>query len=230
MSAVPAGFYARKTVVVARELLGHFLVSTVGGRRCAVRIVETEAYVGPDDPACHAYRWHRSARNEVMYGRPGLLYVYFTYGMHWCANIVTEREGYPAAVLLRGAEPVEGVELMRRRRHGVRDDEIASGPAKLAQALGITGALNGHFLTHPPLWVDLGEPVRSQRRASSPRVGVRRGAEHRLRFYERGNLCVSRPRAGHSARLIVPGEGVPTAPAPSVPPAPRRTGWRSSAA
>jgi len=195
VSAFPAGFYARKTVAVARELLGHFLVSTVGGRRCAVRIVETEAYVGPEDPACHAFGWHRSARNEVMYGRPGLLYVYFTYGMHWCANIVTERDDFPAAVLLRGAEPVEGVELMRRRRRGVPDEEIASGPAKLAQALGITGALNGHLVTRPPLWVEPGEPVRPQRRASSLRVGVRRGAERRLRFFERGNRHVSRPQA-----------------------------------
>ena len=195
MNAFPAGFYARKTVAVARELLGHFLVSTVGGRRCAVRIVETEAYVGPEDPACHAHDWHRSARNEVMYGRPGLLYVYFTYGMHWCANIVTERDGFPAAVLLRGAEPVEGVEVMRRRRRGVPDEEIASGPAKLAQALGITGALNGHLVTRPPLWVQPGEPVPPQRRASSLRVGVRRGAEHPLRFFERGNRHVSRPQA-----------------------------------
>lgn len=194
MSALPASFYARKTVAVARELLGHRLVSTVGGRRCAVRIVETEAYVGPGDPACHAYAWHRSARNEVMYGRPGLLYVYFTYGMHWCANIVTERSGYPAAILLRGGEPVEGVEVMRRRRRGVPDEEIASGPAKLAQALGITGALDGHSVTRPPLWVEAGEPVGPRRRAVARRVGVRRGAADRLRFYERGNRHVSRPR------------------------------------
>jgi DNA-3-methyladenine glycosylase len=121
--------------------------------------------------------------------------VYFTYGMHWCANVVTEREGYPAAVLLRAAEPLEGLALMRRRRHGVRDEEIASGPAKLAQALGITSALNGHLVTRPPLWIVEGSPVRPWRRAVARRVGVRGGAGLRLRFYERGNPHVSRPRA-----------------------------------
>ena len=195
MRALPSAFYARQTVAVARELLGHLLVSTVGGARCSVRIVETEAYVGPRDPASHAHRWHRSERNEVMYGRPGLLYVYFTYGMHWCANIVTEREGFPAAVLLRAAEPVEGVEVMRRRRGGVRTEEIASGPAKLAQALGITGALNGHPVTRPPLVVRAGVPVSPRRRGSSGRVGVRAGARLRLRFFELGSRHVSGPRA-----------------------------------
>jgi len=192
--ALPSAFYARKTVAVARELLGHLLVSTVGGERCVARIVETEAYVGPHDSASHAFGWHRSPRNEVMYGRPGLLYVYFTYGMHWCANIVTEREGYPAAVLLRAAEPVEGVEVMRRRRGGVRDEEIASGPAKLAQALGIAGFLDGHAVTRPPLWVGGGEPVSARRRSRSVRVGVRRGDRRLLRFFEVGNRHVSRPR------------------------------------
>ena len=191
---LPPAFYARATVAVAKDLLGHRLVSTVGGRRCAVRLVETEAYVGPHDPASHAFRWHRSRRNEAMYGPPGSLYVYFTYGMHWCANIVTEREGYPAAVLLRAGEPVEGVELMRRRRGGVRDREIASGPAKLAQALGITGRLDGHLVLGPPLWVEVGEPLDHRRRGTSARIGVRRGERQRRRYFEKGSPHVSRPR------------------------------------
>ena len=194
MSPLPPAFYARATVAVAKDLLGHRLVSTVGGRRCAVRLVETEAYVGPDDPASHAFRWHRSHRNEAMYGRPGALYVYFTYGMHWCANVVTEREGYPAAVLLRAGEPVEGIALMRRRRGGVRDEEIASGPAKLAQALGITGRLDGHLLAGSPLWVEADEPIDPRRRGTSARVGVRRGARHRRRYFAKGSPHVSRPR------------------------------------
>jgi len=183
-------------VAVAKDLLGHRLVSVVGGRRCAVRLVETEAYVGPADPASHAYRWRRTRRNAVMYGPPGSLYVYFTYGMHWCANVVTEREGFPAAVLLRAGEPLEGLELMRRRRGGVRDAELASGPAKLAQALGITGRLDGHPLVAPPLWVEVGEPVGPRDRVASRRVGVRRGARRLLRFFVRGDPHVSRPRRG----------------------------------
>lgn len=194
MRALALAFYARPTVVVARALLGKRLVSTVGGERCVVRIVEVEAYTGPDDPACHAYGWHRSARNEALYGRPGLLYVYFTYGMHWCANVVTERAGFPAAVLLRAGEPLEGVATMRRRRGRGKEQELASGPARLAQALGITGASDRHLLARAPLWIADAPPVPPSRRAVSVRIGVRRGAERRLRFYERGNPHVSRPR------------------------------------
>ena len=195
MSALPLAFYARPAAVVARALLGKRLVSTVGGRRCVVRIVEVEAYTGPDDPACHAFGWHRSARNEALYGRPGLLYVYFTYGMHWCANVVTERAGFPAAVLLRAGEPLEGIATMRRRRRIGAAEDLASGPAKLAQALGITRDLDRHLLVRAPLWIADGPPVPPARRAVSVRIGVRRGAERRLRFFERGNPHVSRPRS-----------------------------------
>jgi len=191
---LPLAFYARASAVVARALLGKRLVSTVGGERCVVRIVEAEAYTGPDDPACHAYGWLRSERNEALYGPPGRFYVYFTYGMHWCANVVTVRDGYPAGVLLRAGEPLEGVATMRRRRGVTRLEDLASGPAKLAEALGITRALGHHPATRPPLWIADGPPVPPARRGVSPRVGVRRGAEQRLRFYERGNPHVSRPR------------------------------------
>jgi DNA-3-methyladenine glycosylase len=191
---LPLAFYARPAAVVARALLGKRLVSTVGGARCALRIVEVEAYIGPDDPACHAFGWHRSARNETLYGRPGLLYVYFTYGMHWCANVVTEREGFPAAVLLRAGEPLEGLEAMRRRRRRDRDTDLASGPAKLAQALGISRDQDGHPLSRAPLWIADGPPVPAHRRATAVRIGVRLGADRLLRYYERGNPHVSAPR------------------------------------
>ena len=195
MSALPVAFYARPTALVARALLGKRLVSTVGGRRCVVRIVEVEAYTGPDDPACHAFEWHRSARNEAMYGGPGLLYVYFTYGMHWCANVVTGSAGVPAAVLLRAGEPLEGLATMRRRRGRTRAADLASGPAKLAQALGITRELDHHPLTGSPLWIEDGAAVPSWRRGVSARVGVRDGGDRPLRFFERGNPHVSRPRS-----------------------------------
>jgi DNA-3-methyladenine glycosylase len=191
---LPLAFYARPTAVVARALLGKRLVSTLGGRRCVVRIVEVEAYTGPGDPACHAFGWHRSPRNEALYGRPGLLYVYFTYGVHWCANVVTERAGFPAAVLLRAGEPLVGIAAMRRRRGRESVEDLASGPAKLAQALGITGAVDRHLLARAPLWIAEGPAVPAPRRGVSVRIGVRRGAERRLRFYERGNPHVSRPR------------------------------------
>jgi len=189
---LPTEYYARDTVVVAKALLGQLLVSVVGGRRCLARIVETEAYVGPHDPACHAAGWRRTARNDVLYGPPGLAYVYFTYGMHWCANVVTEREGFPAAVLLRAAEPLEGLTVMRRRRGGVRDAALAAGPARLTQALGIDRSLNGHRLTERPLWIAEGARVARRQVAVATRVGIRVATDWKLRFYIRDNPFVSR--------------------------------------
>jgi len=191
---LPLGFYARDTVVVAQALLGQLLVSAVGGRRCLARIVETEAYVGPHDPACHAAGWRRTPRNEVLYGPPGFAYVYFTYGMHWCVNVVTEPAGYPAAVLLRAAEPLEGLATMRRRRGRVPDLVLAAGPARLTQALGIDRRLNGHRLASRPLWIAAGRPVASRQVVAGPRIGIRVAADWKLRFYVRDSPFVSRPR------------------------------------
>jgi DNA-3-methyladenine glycosylase len=190
---LPLRFYARDTVELARALLGQLLVSAVGGRRCVTRIVETEAYIGPHDPACHAAQWRRTARNEVLYGEPGRAYVYFTYGMHWCANVVTEREGFPAAVLLRAAEPLEGLATMRRRRGPVQDRALTAGPARLTQALGIDRGLNGHRLTEPPLWIAAGARVPPRLVVVGPRVGIRLAADWELRFYIRDNPFVSKP-------------------------------------
>jgi len=189
---LPAGFFARDAVSVARDLLGCRLVSEIGGTRCVVRLVEVEAYTGPRDPASHAAGGHRSARNETMYGPPGRAYVYFTYGMHWCANVVTGRVGWPTAVLLRAGEPLEGLKAMRERRRHVADRLLTAGPARLTEALGIGREMDGHDLRRTPLWLTAGEPVTASRRARSPRIGVSRGAERLLRFYERGNPFVSR--------------------------------------
>ncbi|MBI4543420.1 MAG: DNA-3-methyladenine glycosylase [Gemmatimonadetes bacterium] len=189
---LPSAFFARPTKTVARDLLGRLIVSTVDGGRCVARIVETEAYLGPDDPASHAAGWRRTARNEVMYGEPGRAYVYFTYGMHWCLNVVTERAGFPGAVLLRAIEPLAGTETMRRRRGGVPDRLIASGPARLAQALGLDRQHNGHPLGEAPLWISAGEPVPRRRQRAAARVGIREATDWKLRFFELGNLFVSR--------------------------------------
>jgi len=178
--------------MVARDLLGQVLVSTIGGERTAVRIVETEAYTGPTDAASHAANWHRSPRNEAMYGPPATTYVYFTYGMHWCFNVVTGRAGYPTAVLMRAGEPIEGLEVMRERRGVERESLLASGPARLAEALGVTGALNGHPLNAPPLWLEKGERVPTRDVVITKRVGITKAAERMLRFYVKGNAHVSR--------------------------------------
>ena len=191
---LPLRFYRRDTVQVAKALLGQLLVSTVGGRRCVARIVETEAYVGPHDPACHAALWRRTPRNEVLYGEPGLAYVYFTYGMHWCVNVVTEREGFPAAVLLRALEPLEGLATMRRRRRVSEGPSLAAGPARLTQALGIDRRLNGHRLTEAPLWIAAGKRVARAQTVVGPRIGIRVAADWPLRFYVKDNPCVSRKR------------------------------------
>jgi DNA-3-methyladenine glycosylase len=179
-------------VSVARRLLGQVVVSELGGRRTAGRIVEVEAYVGPDDPASHAFGARRTPRCEVMYGPPGRAYVYFTYGMHWCLNAVTEGEGFPAAVLIRAHEPLEGLDLMRRRRGDVADAVLCAGPARLCQALGITGKENGAPLQTGRLRI-LGSPGRSRERVLvTSRIGVSAGADLPLRFVVAGSPWASR--------------------------------------
>ncbi len=198
---LPPDFYARAADDVARDLLGAVLVSTTGGALASGRIVETEAYMGPHDPASHAAeRIGRTARNAVMFGPPGIAYVYLIYGLHWCLNAVTGEEGYPAAVLIRAVEPLDGIEVMRRRRWGSGgaamrrrpDRELTAGPARLAEALAIDGALNGHPLQAAPLVLAAGEPVDAAEIEAAPRVGVTRAADWPLRFFIRGNPWVSR--------------------------------------
>ena len=189
---LPASFYARPTDRVARRLLGQILVSDIGGRRTAGRIVETEAYLGPDDPACHAWKGRRSRALESLYGRAGIAYVYFTYGMHWCLNAVTRRPGFPAAVLIRALEPLEGMAMMRRRRGGVPDRRLCGGPAMLCEALGITGRQDGVSLQRGILRI-LADPERRRYRvAVGPRVGITRAEDWPLRFWIVDSPWVSR--------------------------------------
>lgn len=188
-------FYARDTLIVARELLGQRLVRRLDGRRVAGRIVETEAYIGQDDAACHASRG-RTARNAVMFGPPGHAYVYFIYGMHFCFNIVTEREGFAAAVLVRALEPLEGIEAMVARRGPQRHNALTNGPARLCAALSIDLALNGADLVKGGvLWVERDTPVTDEQVAAGPRIGVR-GDERALntpwRLWIKGHPNVSK--------------------------------------
>jgi DNA-3-methyladenine glycosylase len=173
------------------------LVSVIDDVETSGRIVETEAYVGPHDDASHAAaRIGRTSRNESMHGAPGIAYVYRIYGIHWCLNVVTDRVDFPAAVLVRAIQPVHGVDVMRRRRFSgqlrLPDASLTSGPGKLAQALGITGALDAHPLDRPPLFILADEPLPDASIQRGPRIGISRAADWPLRFWQRGNPFVSR--------------------------------------
>ncbi len=183
---LPRAFYARPTVEVARALLGKVVVHG----ECAGRIVEVEAYVGEGDPAAHAARG-LTPRTRVLYGAPGHAYVYFIYGMHECLNLVAEEEGSPGCVLIRALEPVAGVELMMRRRGVQRPHEVASGPAKLTQAMAITRALNGRDVTHGDFTVREGDGTEFEI-AATPRIGIREATDWELRFLWKGSPWTSR--------------------------------------
>jgi DNA-3-methyladenine glycosylase len=164
----------------------------------AGRIVEVEAYCGAADPGSHAYRG-RTARNAVMFGPPGHLYVYFTYGMHHCANVVCESDGRPGAVLLRALEPLSCLGLMARRRGTGDPHALASGPARLCQAFGIDLAHNGLDLCGDSIWVQ-GDPTLEGPVESSPRIGLREGIEAPWRFYEAGPWNSRPPGGGGASR------------------------------
>lgn len=187
-------FYEQSTLEVARELVGKYLVRQHSDGMTVGRIVETEAYVGPDDRACHASRG-RTPRTEIMFGPAGFAYVYFIYGFHHCLNIVTETVDYPAAVLVRAVEPLEGIPLMKARRRTEKLINLASGPGKLCQAFAIDRSLNGSDVCGNILYVENpGEPAPSI--LSRPRVGVDYSGKWKRklwRFLIRGNEYVSRP-------------------------------------
>ncbi len=190
---LPAGFFDRDAPVVARELLGALLVSDCGASRCIGRIVETEAYPGPHDPASHAAAAvGHTERNDPMYGPPGSAYLHLNFGIHWCLNVVVGSEGYPAAVLIRALEPVEGIEAMRQRRDRRRDRELTSGPARLTQALAVGPHLQRHPLQRPPLVITPGTKVPESALVRTTRVGISRGADREWRYYDRRSRYVSR--------------------------------------
>ncbi len=184
---------ARSALEVAPALLGAVLARREddGGLTRAM-IVETEAYE-PDDPASHAYRG-RTPRNASMFGQAGTLYVYLVYGIHHCANVATGRVDEGAAVLLRAAEPVDGLDRMRRRRPGSSDRDLCRGPGRLAQAFHVTWAFDGlDLVTSDTIWLERGDRVTQV--TASPRVGVRHAADQAWRFSIEGSPFVSGPRA-----------------------------------
>jgi DNA-3-methyladenine glycosylase len=197
---LPRAFFARPSTAVAPELLGRVLVRVLpDGTRLAARLVEVEAY-GPDDPASHGYRG-RTPRNDVMFGPPGRLYVYYTYGMHFCANVVTGHDGEGSAVLLRAAEPIDGLEVMAANRAVDALLLLCSGPARLTQALAIARDDDGADLVRSrAVQLRAGAPVPTRRVGRSARVGVRVGVEPRWRYFERASPFVSRGKPATGSR------------------------------
>jgi DNA-3-methyladenine glycosylase len=176
---------------VARLLLGARIVSTVADVRVEGVIVETEAYLGADDPASHAAtRSGVTRRNRAMFGPAGRAYVYRSYGVHWCLNVVAGPLGQAGAVLVRGLDLLLGLDVARARRGG--SSHLADGPGRLAAALGVTDALYGHDLTDEPLRLLSGWPVEDERVLVTPRIGIRKAAERPLRYCVRGSPGVSR--------------------------------------
>jgi DNA-3-methyladenine glycosylase len=193
-------FYRRPTLEVAESLLGKVLVRRLNGRKLAGKIVETEAYIGQEDLACHASRG-KTPRTWILFEPGGCAYVYMIYGIYFCLNVVTETEGYPAAVLIRAIEPLSHTSVMRELRKGPgRDHDIGSGPGKLCMAMAIDKALNGEDLSGNTLWIEDRKlevgPV-----GTTPRIGVDYAGDYRnkpWRFYVRGNPHVSRAKAQDS--------------------------------
>ncbi|MGH9348726.1 MAG: DNA-3-methyladenine glycosylase [Vicinamibacterales bacterium] len=201
-SVLPPSFYDRPTLVVARELVGKVLVHRTTEGVASGMIVEAEAYIGEDDPACHAAPGP-TRRNEPLYGPPGVAYVYLNYGMHCLVNAVTEADGHPAAVLIRALEPIDGVALMRRRRAPGREVEVASlcrGPGNLTRALGITLAQNRLDLTRRPSASVNAELYIEDRGFQpgpvtwGPRIGITVAVDRQWRCWIEGNRSVSNPR------------------------------------
>jgi DNA-3-methyladenine glycosylase len=200
VAPLPASFYDRPTELVARQLLGAMLECTTRDGVTTGRNVETEAYLGPHDAACHASAG-LTARTAPLFGAPGTAYVYLIYGMHWCMNAVTREVGHGAAVLVRAVHPVRGLALMRQRRPRARRDvDLTNGPGKLCAAFGIGPEHNGIALRRGPLVIRAGDAVADADVEVTPRIGITRAAELPLRFLVRDDPFVSRTPAGFARR------------------------------
>ena len=191
-----SGFFDRNTETVARDLLGKILISRVDGMEAGGRIVETEAYLGSDDPGSHAATKGITSRNAPMYGEPGTVYVYLTYGVHHMVNLVCEAEGVAGAVLVRAIEPLVGVDVMTRRRTNRPVSEIANGPGKVAAALGVDLDDNGTRLGSGRLTVCDSSALQPEEVVTSGRIGLSSGHDLPLRFYVAGSANVSKGRPG----------------------------------
>ena len=200
---LPRSFYARPTLTVAEDLLGKVLVHDTRAGMTSGVIVETEAYIGEDDPACHA-SFGRTKRNEPLFGPPGVAYVYLNYGVHYLVNAVTEADGYPGAVLIRALQPLDGIDLMRRRRaakgRATDEHDLCRGPGNLTRALGIGAKENRLDLTDSALTIE-DRGIRVGEIARGPRIGIRVAMERPWRFFVEGHRSVS----AHQRRSPSPG-------------------------
>lgn len=191
LKKLPRSFYLGSTLQIAKALLGKHIVRNYRGNKLVGKIVEVEAYRGSFDPASHAYRG-RTNRNEVMFREGGHLYVYFTYGMHFCANVVTRGHGIGEAVLIRAVEPIEGIEFMRRLRGRAGEDiDLTNGPAKFCEAFCIRRSQNGVDLLGKEIYLLMGERIPFSKIWVTTRVGIRNGTEKKWRFCVKGNPWVS---------------------------------------
>ena len=189
---LPRSFYNRPTLEVARDLLGKHIVYNSPIGKLEAALVEVEAYIGEDDPACHAAPGP-TARNLVMYGKSGFSYVYFIYGMYHCFNIVTERKGFPAAVLVRAAEPIEGLELMKRNSPHGGITTLLSGPGKFCRSFGLTTRQSGLDLTGGTIYLcEASGPITGV--VNTRRVGINKGIELPYRFFLKNSKAVSGPQ------------------------------------
>jgi len=198
---LPVEFYSRDTITVAKDLLGKLLVRNINGNKLIGKIVEVEAYLGPIDKACHSYNFKRTQRNEVMYGPPGIAYVYFIYGMYYCLNFVTEKEGIPCAVLIRALEPIEGLDTMALNRFGKTYSELTksqrknltNGPGKLCRTFNIDKSLNGHSLLSDEIYVL--DNLEDFEIVADKRIGIdyaEEAKDYEWRFFIKGNPYVSK--------------------------------------
>ncbi|MDH5656206.1 MAG: DNA-3-methyladenine glycosylase [Spirochaetia bacterium] len=190
---LPRNFFSKPTLEIAKSLLGKYLFRDLNGQILSGMIVETEAYHEKNDPACHAHRG-MTERNKVMFQSAGRLYVYFTYGMHYCMNIVTEDKGIGAAVLIRAVEPIDGIEIMsENRKH--RNHNLCNGPARLCQAMKIDKNLNGMILDCDTVWIGKGIKISEEMIGVSERIGISAGKELLWRFFIKNNPAVTRYKA-----------------------------------
>lgn len=194
---LPAEFYHQDTLTLSKKLLGTYLVSNLSEGQCIGRIVETESYLA-NDPAAHSYIG-QTARNEVLFGQPGFVYVYFIYGLYYCVNVTAGQIGVGEAVLIRALEPIEGVELMKKRRKSDNLFNLCNGPGKLTQALGIDLKLNKTDLTQGPLTIissdsfpEIHPENESWEIVETTRIGISKAVEAKWRFYIKGNRFISK--------------------------------------
>ncbi len=193
MKKLPRSFYSRNTITIAKALLGKTIVRRIGRIFISGMIVETEAYLH-DDPASHSFRGV-TERTKVMFGEAGHLYIYFTYGMHYCANVVTNKEGIGEAVLIRAVEPIEGIKVMMERRskkNEVLQNNLTNGPAKFAQAFGLTTEHSGIDLTADEIFVVEGRTISRSEIITGTRIGISSAQDELLRFYLKDTPWVSK--------------------------------------